>query len=308
MTFSSFENGARARDHLAEFLGDPVRDIGLSEMMRLWRQDEITVSCRRPHDLEDHPDLAIRLRGALGQALARQGSPVHGRSDPFNRPRAFDVLFGDAVAPSGQLAGRPMAVAADVIGDRIEITVRLFGSAGFWINQVRDGLLDALRQGVSLRPDSRVRIPFEVLGSEQHRAGLRDDTPDCRSATLMFRTPLVIRAGGRLSERQGALVRSTARRIASLAKWHGVRLQFDDERIEHGIARMESEDELTMVQFWRNSRRQPGRPIPVKGKIGRIGLSKISHELVCLFHIGSFTHTGSHAALGFGRFDLALYP
>lgn len=282
----------------ADFLPVSPRDL-----IRLWMQDEIAVVCRRPPDLEDHPDLALRVRGALGRVLARQGPPVAHRFDPFDRPSAFKILFEE----SDDGRGRPFALDADVLAESVLVRLRLFGAAGFWIDQVREALLEALAGGIAFRLGGRQHVPLEPLECAQRRTGLTDPPERCGEAVLVFRTPIVVRAGHRLSGSPRAVLWSAVTRLRGLAPWQGVRLAVDEAALEADLAAAPALDDVTTVSLRRHSQRQGDVAIPVTGLLGRQRLWAPGAILPFLA-AGADTHIGSHAALGFGRYDLSLYP
>lgn len=270
-------------------------------MVRLFVCDEINVRCPRPPQLEDHPDLPLRIRGALGQALAARGPTVPHRLDPFARPRSYEVLFDDL--PDN--AGRPFAIDVDVTAGAVHIRVALFGDAGFYILDVRNALVDALSGGIALRLNGRQRVGLEPIACHQRRVVLGDPPDTCRDAVLLLRTPLVVRTGRRLSLSPTAVVQGAYERMKGLAPWHGVALA-DKTAPTIDPKHIWAEDELT-VRTARFSRRQPDVPIEVTGVLGRIHI-KNPGPLLPYLTLGANTHIGSHAALGFGRYDLALYP
>ena len=125
------------------------------------------LTCTRPRDLEDHPDLAMRIRGALGRTLKQLCDLPQARPDPFGRPDAFLTLYNTSKA------GRPMQVAVDVKAGTLTVSVGLFGGAGFHLPRVEEALVLALSQGVALRHGGRMRAVFTPPG-RQTGTPLRD--------------------------------------------------------------------------------------------------------------------------------------
>ncbi|WP_238258032.1 CRISPR system precrRNA processing endoribonuclease RAMP protein Cas6, partial [Methylorubrum podarium] len=271
-------------------------------LVEVWSEDVVRVVCARPSDLEDHFDLALRIRGALGGALSVAGPVLGARPDPAHRPNAFELLYG-SLPPRRQgepLMGRPMAIDADVIGDEVHVEVRLFGGSGFWLEQVRDGLLAALEDGVALRPSGQ-RVPFSPLTCTTCRIVPEPAPSRVGEAVLTFLTPLAIRSGSRPSAAPGALLSALQARMAGLAPWQGVTLAFSAMDARAAAAALHVEAEAWRpIAFRRFSRRAPGAPIPVMGFCGRLRLTGALDPIGPLLHLARRTHLGSNAALGLG--------
>lgn len=288
-------------------MGRPL--VTPDQLLLLWTQDEVRVVCRRPSGLEHHPDLAMRIRGALGRQLAVAGAPVAGRFDPFGRQGAFDLLYSQSRGPesSGEQA-RPMAIDADVVGEHVIVEARLFGRAGFWIEQVRDGLLAALQNGVSLRLGGKTHVSFEILDCLQRRFVPEIPIKTGREAVLAFRTPVRVRAGERTRRDPLAILWSAVTRVRGLAAWQEAELVLDELQLRAEAARLTFDDEdLTPMNFRRHSIRQGNVAIPVSGSIGKLVARGRLEGLTPFLTLGQYTHIGSHAALGFGRYDFAIY-
>ena len=275
------------------------------ELLLLWTHEEIRVVCRRPQDLENYPDLAMRIRGAFGRQLARLGPPVAHRFDPFSRPRAFDVLFG--AAP--ERAGRPMALDADVTGATVTVELRLFGSAMFYAGQCREALLAALAGGVSIRPEGRHHVTFEPLDCLGRRLCPALPPETISGASLTFVTPVAVRSGGALLSTPSALLYASVTRLRGLAPWIGVEISADWRALHACCSGAEVvADTLFAYRSRRFSQRQPDRVIPVLGLLGSCTLRGNLTPLAPFLALAAYTHIGSHAALGLGRLRPAVWP
>ena len=120
---------------LQESLASPEDSVDLSTLAELWQCVDIRVVCRRPSDLEEHPDLAVRIRGAFGRALAQLPPPIIHRADPFRRPPPFAILFGDYVDERNAPLPKPFVIDADVKKQRRHrrasvLVARVRGSSG----------------------------------------------------------------------------------------------------------------------------------------------------------------------------------
>ncbi len=294
---------AARRDLLA-----PASTVDIDGLAGLWRWDEARVTCERPQELEDTPDLALRVRGALGRVL-RDRALAPRRSDPWSRPSAFELFYQWAPpAEGGFEVARPFVIRVDVVGGRVEVAARLFGWAGFHIQEVREALWTALEGGVSLRAGARWRVPFRPIdASLDRREGVSIAGPTSQ-ATLILETPTVIRAGRELTVRPAALPMAAARRAASLAPWMGVSLDQDVGALRAACLRIDYRTgDLTPARWVRHSIRRPGEPIPVYAFEGRVAMSGRLEALAPYLRLAETCGLGSHAALGFGRNRVAFY-
>lgn len=268
------------------------------QLLALWHHEELRIIARRPPDLENHPDLALRLRGALGRKL--YGAP------PSVRLGASRDAFADLFGEDPVHETRPMTIDADVYSGLVTIDLRLFGDARVHLPVVCDAMLVALQDGVSLRPGGR-RVPIEVLDVFARRIVPPWPIPDAREAIVMFITPMVLRAGGGLSTSHGALLTALARRVNGLARWAGIEPNFNEKAARRAADEIELTSlETIPVRMTRWSRRNPGEPIPVSGFLGKVKLSGPLQAFTPYLTLARSTHIGSHAALGFGRVEIAF--
>jgi hypothetical protein len=269
----------------------------------LWTHEEIRVICLRPPGLEDHPDLAVRIRGALGRKLMPLGGPVQHRHDPFDRPAPYPYLYG-----SGAVA-RPFTIDCDVVGQQVIVDLRLFGDARIWADQVRDALLSALEDGIAVRAESRIRYAITPIDCMMRRKAADLPPAEVRSVHLTFLTPVAVRDGSRLTASPAAYLWAAVTRTRDLAPWLGARVvaRWDDLRAAVDDIAVVSNDVIP-VRFRRWSQRQRDKNIPMMGFMGSVRLSGRLTEFAPFLSIANETHIGSHAALGFGRISAALYP
>ncbi len=297
-----------ALDLLARDLANPADAGGIALLLELWRHVDMTIHCRRPLDLEDHPDLPVRIRGGFGQALARVPPPVTHRNDPFNRPAPFSVLFGDFNDARGQVLAKPFVIDVDVRQSEVVVRLRLIGRAMFWANQARDALIEALDGGVAIKSGSPHRVVLEPVEMETEFVDGIPWPRATREVVMLLRSPMAIRSGRAVGLAIPALAHSLLQRAVALAAWQGLALAVDRADVASSIGACEFDTSAVLpVNFERNSRRQPGRPIPVVGWLGRIGLTGHLEPIAPYLALGTVMHAGSHAALGLGRYDLAVY-
>jgi len=273
------------------------------QLLDIWTHDEVRVIARRPHDLEDIPDLALRIRGAFGNALARRGAPIAHRRDPFHRPPPYPALFGDE---QGNRV-RPFVIDADVVGNVVIVDLRLFGAAAFWADQAREALIEALADGVSLRGGA-LRTPFVPLDAMMRRCAAPENRARLTEAALVFRTPVCVRRKDALRLDGPSVLKSIVTRVRGLAPWLNIEIAADWTALHRLAETFDYDDgDLTIVRFERYSRRNPGAPIPMRGALGKLVVRGDMAPYHPFLAIGHFIHAGSHAALGFGRYDFAGY-
>lgn len=279
--------------------------VTLPELVQMWTHDEAVVICRRPSDLEDHPDLALRIRGAFGRGLAICGPTVGHRFDPFDRPSAYPAVFGN------ELPGRarPFAIDADVVGDEVWVVLRLFGDAGFWIDQCGKALLRALEKGVALRANGRNRVGFEILDARIGRVAAALPPKNCSAATVTCLTPVSVRSGRSMIAQPQTILYSTVSRVRGLEPWLGISITADWARLHRTcMGGTVTEDETIAYRQTRNSQRQRDRLIQMDGLLGHCTIVGNLSEMAPLLALADYVHIGSHAALGLGRVRVSLWP
>lgn len=275
-----------------------------SELLLMWTQEEIRVVCARPPGLEDHPDLAMRIRGAFGRVLALAGPPIAHRHDPFDRPPAFPALFGGE-----EEAARPFAIDVDVLGAVVHVDLRLFGNAAFWADQCREALVAALAGGLSLKAGSRVRHPLDPVDCLMRRVCAALPPPSVGAVSLTCLTPVAVRSGAALLTSPPALLYAAVTRVRRLASWLDVELSADWSVLRRACdqARVVDEQFLPYCSE-RSSQRQRDRRIPIAGVLGACRMEGDLTPLAPFLVLAEHTHIGSHAALGMGRVRLVMYP
>ncbi|SDH79750.1 CRISPR system precrRNA processing endoribonuclease RAMP protein Cas6 [Roseospirillum parvum] len=296
---------------LDQALESPSETVESARLPEVWRQLDIRFECGWPGWL-DHPwRLPSRLRGAIGQQMHRSASPQarDGLPCPWRPPSSWDVFFRDRrVSGLRQPLAKPWVISAE--GDagraRLAITIRLFGWAGEWAGEVAEAATQAL-SGAAPGGEAQRRLALDIRGREM---GVWEGAPDLDwppgvPALVVFQTPVVFRAGQRAHPTLAGLPLRLADRLQSLAPWMGVRLTVEAaalKRLESDLER--DERGLQPWRGWRGSVRQP-RPVPVEGRVGSLLLGPPPAPLLPLLVLGQWTHVGSHAALGQGRYRVS---
>lgn len=290
---------------VAATLSHPPLRLSIDELVEVWTFDVVTASAPRPAEFEDHPDLPIRLRGALGRALTE--IPARAFRSGRQRATAFDILF----APVGRAMGgneiaKPLVVRAEIDRNRFVAEVRLVGWAGCWAPDVEGALAKALLGGIDLKDAGGLRIAIAADHHERHRVeGV--SVPTGSVGSMHFRTPVTIRRRSELVLDPRAILHSLPRRIAALACWQGIELVEDWDALSSSIDALVVDDRDLVVHRWqRHSRRMGNVAIPMAGHLGTLRFAGALDRLAPYLALGETCNIGSHAALGLGWYHLAL--
>ncbi len=300
------------RERLVQALSNPVTSVPVETLAGMFTLDLIEAEADLPSGLEDHPDLGIRIRGAIGRHLAALPPPIDWRYDPHGRARAFDILY----QPLGLLNHRtaipkPMTVHADIRGRTLSVRVVLIGAGGYWWPDVAAALQSALDQGISLHNMGRLKVPAAIRTLRHRRIdGLcaEDWVASPTLARMHLLTPLRLRSGQATRFDSASLLISLLNRVAALARWQHLSLQADWPGLHEaarGVSLLESD--LSMVRWERGSMRQAAR-IPVLGVTGSFSLGGDLAAFAPYLAIAQHVNVGSHASLGFGRVRIILCP
>lgn len=300
--------------NLVDGLRNPTTSVTPQQLADLFDMDILDLTAKLPSGIQDMPDLPVRIRGALGRALADLPPPLTWRLDPFARSRAFDILYQSLGTLEGRTAiPKPLAVHADIIGQTLRIRVILVGAAGYWWPDVAVALQAALEGGINLHNDGRFRVAVTVqslLHSRQCGVSMVDLPITPGTVRIHLMSPLRIRSARAEHFGAASFLISLANRINAMARWQHLRLELDWPAL-HQLAwqtNLEAE-QLTPILWQRGSIRQAGEGrIPVLGYVGSFSLSGNIAPVVPLVRIAEYINTGSHAALGFGRIRAAFYP
>lgn len=276
------------------------------DVANAWAMRVVTVVCRRPQGLEDYPDLSLRLRGAVGRKLRELPPP---RRWSVQLPPPYAVLFSPvARLPNRSELPKPLIIRASVTGDTVVAEARLVGWAAPYTDAAAAALIAALEDGISLSSSSRQRTPLIVdAASETVIDGL--DVPQTSgSVSLRFRTPVVVRHRSRNLFDGRTVLRSTIGRSLSMVRWQGFDVPSEPD-LEEQVDSMDIDDrELSATRWYRHSIRRGDDGIPMEGALGLLRVHGSLGPLLPYLSIASAINTGSHASLGLGWFDIAIYP
>ena len=292
-------------------LCDPLDTVDVGLLQQLWRHDDIVVQCISPSGLEDQPDLAQRIRGAIGNVLEMLCAA---RAVDCTDETAHELLYfwHSPKAPScfGQVElAVPMIVHAEMSSDTVTFMIRLFGRATIHAPIVAAATIEALASGVSLRTRA-IRVPFPVVTAERHHfdGGAHDWSVSGSSALLRYRSALIIRRGNRLRLDPQAVVHSCLRRVAALAPWMGFALDANAGALGAAIDALHYEPSIYPIQWSRTSRRDPGKAIDVFAYGGAMRITGALEQLLAYLCLAEFAAVGGQCASGFGSVEVIFCP
>jgi hypothetical protein len=288
----------------ADLISPPVK-IGVRDLAATWLVERARVTCRRPKNFADYPELSVRVRGAFGRALAAIPPSVAGG---WSLPPAFAILF----APAGRWAAglevpKPFVMRAWTEHDALVAEVSLFGMAGVFIDDAEAALVACLEKGIALGPESQHRVQLEVtsVGRSRSDGVVLPDRPV--AASLAFRTPVSVRTGSSLNADAGSILRSVLLRASGMARWQGAELEAGWQELHRAIGGINIDDAGLIPARWRRySLRRGDQAIPVAGWLGPLRLAGRISDLAPFLKLAESCNTGSHASLGLGWFDLAM--
>jgi hypothetical protein len=301
---------SRGLEQLEARLSEPTHSVDLAGLLDLWQHDDVVVRCVRPSDLEDCPDLPLRMRGALGNALeALCAEDV--RPDPFDRPSAHQLMFKWKPPRSGLIeVTTPYVVRAEVRGDVVEVRLRLFGAAGYHAPMVARALISGLETGVSIR-NHGARARFAVIDAliERFDGAARDWIRDGSAATLHLLTPVIIRRNQNLQIEPLSLLRSAMRRAQAIAPWMNCSLLLDEPQLMSAGGRLRFNMIGVHSETWeRTSRNNPGKGIPMQGYGGKVLAEGDLGNWATYLDLAQYASLGGECALGFGAVRAIIYP
>lgn len=292
---------------LVDDLQKPPFQCGAREIADHWEIHSVRLVCARPPLMQDYPELSMRLRGAWGRKLADMPS-ITQRGHIL--PPPYEVLF----SPLGKWAAgleipKPVVIRGWLSGEHLLVDVHLFGWASVYLKQAVSALVSALEEGVSLSLNSRQRVPVEVLEAGEMARGLVDIPEKAGSLSIAFITPVVVRNEGNLLRNPQAIFKSMLRRVSGMARWQGYDLK--SEWAEHHAqidALSFDQHDMSEISWERFSMRRGKEAIPVRGLTGKMAVTGNLTELLPFLMLAETCNTGSHAALGLGWFEVAVYP
>ena len=142
-----------------EFLFSPDILLPVEEAIQLLDYSTVNFICKRPANMQEFPDLATRLRGALGRSLYVQSQDWYAHHDAFNRLSPYDFLFGDHgnFEPHASLP-KPYAIKSLIQADTLSVKIILIGHAQYYAPFVQEAMANALTEGIKLSETGKFHV------------------------------------------------------------------------------------------------------------------------------------------------------
>lgn len=295
-----------AHPNLSARLAEPVAWLDFSRLTRHWRHVVVSVEATRPRLLDDGPGLAGRIRGAWGWALTDLARLREGELGPS----AYDVFFREQAFWAPRMTvPKPFVLAAGCSGGRLCVRLTLFGFAGFWALEAMQGLVAALRQGIVLDHQARVRAPVEPEMVTVERFEGIGTVPIVDHVGLQFETPYAIESRHGLLSSGPSVLATLANRVSGLARWQDLGIDDAFGRLREAMETLDYDlTGLRPVTWERRSSSDPRRPIPMRGLVGTVAISGDLGPLAPLLSLAPSCHIGTNITLGCGRVRLSALP
>ena len=297
--------GTRAFLHQARENRCALEDVAMS-----WVMARIVLRCPGEAGLTRDFNVPAKIRGAWGRKLAEGASQeaLAGNACPWPAPCGYDLFFNcQGMMASGLEIPKPYVLSIEAVGGDLLVTLTLFGIAADWAGEASDALVRALRHGLDESGNRQRKLEVSDRLVE-HATGLPLPGP-LASASLTFQTPVALRSGEALHVRPASLLKSLGHRATGLALWHGMALDMD---VGHFSERAEwlgtnADWKVAALPGWARGSQAQGRKIRMSGVLGTLQLEHLSAFEAGLITLGSYTHVGSRAALGMGRYSLEFF-
>jgi hypothetical protein len=275
------------------------------EAARLFAVTHVRVTVAKPPDFAVYPDIAVRLRGALGNKLYRMGPPPSRWRNSKPRPKAWDALLEDA----GYGVAKPLTVQAEHSTGTLTAVVRLAGVASYWQPDVLAAMVAAFDEGIALTGDTSHRVPLHVLAASAGIiGGFEPVGRHVGEVRMRFNSPLRLRSGHATRINAASLLIAMANRVRTLLPWQYLGLEEDWDRLHGAAWSIRADDQDLRPYRWdRGSRRSQGK-VPVLGFLGTLAMTGALEPFMPYIQICQAMNAGSHAAVGLGHYEYSWLP
>ncbi|MFA7413302.1 MAG: CRISPR system precrRNA processing endoribonuclease RAMP protein Cas6 [Rhizobium sp.] len=293
--------------HLAELLDHAPIKADIDDLAAMWEMTTIRITCTRPHGLEEYPEFSVRLRGAFGQAIKNQPAKTNWRG--LASPLPHEVLFrGIGIDTNGNERQKPIVIRGWVERNSMIVEVRLFGLARWFTQAASSAMQSVLSEGISLGGSRPLRVPAEIHEVTVEETSFVELPERASSIVLALRSPFSVRHRSNLASDPRSILRAIPRRLSALAPWMALDLQPDDGCLQREIEEITMGTHELMPYSWvRHSKNRGHDPIHMAGYLGNLQLNGRMSALAKAIALAQHCNAGSHASLGLGWFDAAIY-
>lgn len=260
----------------------------------------------------DH-GLPGRLRGTFGNVLAEAASSeaLDGHPCRWHPPCTFEALFRkQGRLTAGTDFPSPWLIGCDARRGDLDVSLVLFGMAMEWLPAAAEAFSTSLRRVDRLSPKGPFVSEARIL---ERRLSVGEQAmevpPPGRAMILDTLSPFVSSGDGAASD-PVALFTTLGRRLEGMARWQEATLDVDFRAVADDLRAADWRwSACEEVRWWRGSRRQGGRAVPMAGVVGRLAVAADAdrlQRLVPLFRLAEIVRVGADIAFGCGRFRLSF--
>ena len=298
--FLPWEAELIASDAIKDRVENPQIALDIDSFAERFIQSAITIEMPATAEMRE-PRYLGKLRGALGEALKKLACTrcLQTKTCACAPPSAFHLLYRfEAAKTPGLAIPRPFAAALTVSGRTAALRISLFGLAVEWSEEIAAGLMLALQDGLGLQPNNR-HIESPAI----------EPPPWSPFGMIMaFETPLNLRLNrhdrAAASGPQTKLLMSIITRVTGIARWHDTKITGDFAALKDQAARTQAWLLDEPQDHWRRYSNRQQRWIPMSGAKPVLLLQGDLAPFLPYLALGTALHTGSHTALGLGRYSL----
>ncbi len=289
-------------ERIAEFVLSESLIRGDAETLALlWQETTASVICRIPRGFEHGEWFGHAVRGAWGNRL------LEIEKDWCGKPHGLlpsDALMGVHAKIGSNHIPPPYIFQWERQGDKMHVSLVLFGVANQWRDIAFEAFLLAFEKGLSIGPGSRIRPSWKILDSgwkEHNSISLKRYLPN---RYAVFDTPF--HPPGNKKNWEENFMIGLFTRIKGIARWQNYRLLPDNVTFlqmldQLKISEVPHSDWLSVI---RRSSRSSTHQFQISATYGMIEISRIPETVSPLLDIGSRTHWGENTNMAFGKYSL----
>lgn len=287
---------------LSEWVENPTISVGIAELLPLWNETEIRLTCAIPAGFIPGPWMTRSFRGAIGRTLGQwhKTARPHGLA-----ASAYEGLFQTHGTINGDHIPKPVSFMVEVCGNNLVVEMRLFGRAAIWRDDVIEAAIVTLNQGIGLWENGRTLRPWPINDFWWKESTGQIPPMPAGEVTVSWRTPFKPGGGTVFAGDLRSAIHALPRRIKGLARWTGIDLLFDHDQWLSDVERLTIKDSEHSASLDGFIRRGADQDLAVVGVLGSHQVNPVMGDLVAMLWLGKTIGAGGHRAYGFGRYRLS---